>query len=388
MRLMELFEAAAPAVGRKYQHVEDLVFTGIAGKGIAAGADAGLAAVRILRSMATTGGTTELKWDGSPVVYWGKDEQGRFSLIPKNAWEYLKRGKTEAGPGVPTAMYSPQDINKFILGTGKPPADKKQEAQRNQYAKQLSSLWPYFEKVSPDRGYLEGGLLFYPGSKPNGESAMPVLNSETQEYEFTPNITTFHINKATDLGKKIAKAKVMVAATGYYGTLGSSEEGRYPNAESLSTSDVIVQGTSYIEQAPGIESSLLDTAERYISNNAAAIDQFLMPQPGLSKVGDILYKFYNQNLRIEGVKEKFAEWAKTNLSAAQANKVISNPNLDKVLSAVELLGKAKMDLHKKASAGVHGGIRQTKPEGYVYQDPDTGQFVKAIDQATWAPRKD
>lgn len=388
MRLMELFEAAAPAVGRKYQHVEDLVFTGIPSKGIAAGADAALAAVRILQSMATTGGTTELKWDGSPVVYWGKDEEGRFSLIPKNAWEYLKRGKTEASPGVPTVMYSPQDIGKFILGTGKPPADKKQEAQRSQYAKQLSSLWPYFEKVSPEQGYLEGGLLFYPGSKPNGESAMPVLNQETEEYEFTPNITTFHINKATDLGKKIAKAKVMVAATGYYGTLGSSEEGRYPNAESLSTGDVIVQGTSYIEQAPGIESKLLDTAQRYIESNAAAIDQFLAPQPGLSKVGDILYKFYNQNLRIEGVKSRFAEWAKTNLSAAQANKVISNPNLDKVLTAVELLGKAKMDMHKKASAGVHGGIRQTKPEGYVYQDPDTGQFVKAIDQATWAPRKD
>jgi len=215
-----------------------------------------------------------------------------------------------------------------------------------------------------------------------------VLNQETQEYEFTPNISTFHIHKDTDLGKKIAKAKVMVAATGYYGTLGSSEEGRYPNAETLSTGDVIVQGTSYIEKAPGVESSLLDSAKRYIENNANAIDQFLTPQPGLSKVGDILYKFYNQNLRIEGVKAKFAEWAQTNLSAAQANKVVTNPNLDKVLTAVELLSKAKMDLHKKASAGTHGGIRQTKPEGYVYQDPDTGQFIKAIDQATWAPRKD
>ena len=40
------------------------------------------------------------------------------------------------------------------------------------------------------------------------------------------------------------------------------------------------------------------------------------------------------------------------------------------------------------SSGTHQNIRQTKPEGYVYQDPDTGQFVKAIDQANWAPRKD
>jgi hypothetical protein len=179
----------------------------------------------------------------------------------------------------------------------------------------------------------------------------------------------------------------MIAATGYYPALGSSDETRFPNAEQLSTPDVIVQGTSYVEKAPGVESALLNKAEQFISSNGAAIDAFIAPKPGLTKVGDILYKFYNQNLRIAGVKEKFVQWAQTNLSAAQANKVISDPGLDSILTAVELLGNAKMDIYQKASAGTHGDIRQTKPEGYVYQDPETGQFVKAIDQANWAPRK-
>jgi hypothetical protein len=379
MKIRELILEAAPAaVGRKYQHIEDLVFTN--------GSSGGLHAIERLQSMAGQGGGIELKWDGSPVVYWGKDEKGRFSMIPKNAWEYLKRGKQQLDNGVNTVMYSPEDIRDFILGTGK--ATPEQAPQRQAYAQEMMSLWPYFEKISPTRGYVEGGLLFYP-SKP------AVLNAQSGDYDFTPNITSFHIPKESKLGQRIAKAKVMVAVTGFYDALGSSDEGRFPNAESLSTPDVIVQGTTYVEQAPKTDVTLLTKAEKYITANAAAIDAFLAPKPGLSKPGDILYKFYNQNLRLAGVKEKFKEWASANLSPAQAQKVLSDPGLSAVLTAVELLTSAKSSLIQGLSAGTHGGIRQTKPEGYVQAHPGTpfkndlpGQFVKTIDQGNWAPRRD
>ena len=65
------------------------------------------------------------------------------------------------------------------------------------------------------------------------------------------------------------------------------------------------------------------------------------------------------------------------------------------MHSVDLLSREKLQLITKLSAGTHGGIRQTKPEGYVQAHPGTpfkrdlpGQFVKAIDQANWAPRKD
>jgi hypothetical protein len=381
MKIRELLaEAAAPAVGRKYQHIEDLVFTN--------GSDGGLHAVERLRSMGQQGGTIELKWDGSPVIYWGRDEQNRFSMIPKNAWEYLKRGKSEVAPGVPTAMYSPEDIKNFVLGTGKP-GTPEQATQRQAFAQELMDLWPYFESVSPKRGYVEGGLLFYP-SKP------AQLNPQTQEYDFTPNITAFHIPVGSKLGQRIKNAKIMVAVTGFYDTLGSGEEGRYPNAEQLSTPDVIVQGTTYVEKAPGVEDAGLTKAEQFISTNAAAIDMFLAPKPGLSKPGDILYKFYNQNLRIPGVKNKFQEWVTANVSAGQAQKILADQTgLNAVLHAVEMLSREKLQMINKLSAGTHGDIRQTKPEGYVQAHPGTpfkkdlpGQFVKAIDQANWAPRRD
>ena len=379
----KFFEAAA--IGRKYQHIEDLVFTN--------GAQGGLHAVERLRHMTGQGGNIELKWDGSPVLYWGK-QNGQFFLIPKNAWEYLKRGKTTTASGATTAPRNPKEMQDFLLGTGK--TEPEQLVQRKQYARQLSSLWTYFEQASPEEGFVEGGLLFYPGAKPDGKPSKPILNPQTQEYEFTPNITTFHVAKNSDLGRRIRIAKIMVAVTGYYPELGSSEEGRYPNPEDLSTNDVIVQGTTYVDEPPAITENSLDQIQEFIKQNANQINNFLSPKPGLSKPGDILYKFYNQNLRVVGVKQKFVDWVGRNTSAKQAQLILQDrAGMDAILTAVELLTKAKLEMIQNLSSSTHSGIRQTKPEGYVSAHPGTpfqndlpGQFVKAIDQDAWAPRRD
>ena len=101
-----LSEAAKPTVGRKYQHIEDLVLSN--------GSHGAMHAIERLSHMGEEGGTIELKWDGMPVVYWGRDEEGNFSMIPKNAWAYLKSGKTQTASGAPTVMRSPEDVKKFV----------------------------------------------------------------------------------------------------------------------------------------------------------------------------------------------------------------------------------------------------------------------------------
>jgi len=370
-----LSEDTKPATGRKYQHIEDLVFTN--------GSNGGLHAVERLRHMGTANAGTEIKWDGSPVIYWGRDERGDFHMIPKNAWDYLKRGVQHTKAGASTMMNSAEDVTNFVMGTGDA---TKQDKQRAAFASGLGSLWNYFESISPESGYIEGGILFSPMQPAH-------LNSKTKEYDFKPNITTFHIPSASNLGKRIANAELMVAATGYYDRI-NGNEGRYPNAEKLSTAQVIVQGTTYVTEAPGVDNKSLDAAAKFIQSNAANIDSFVAGQPGLSKPGDILYKFFNTNLRVAGVKTKFANWVNENLSESQAQKVLSHPGLDAVLEACAMISNAKMSLISGLSKGTHGGIRQTKPEGYVQAHPGTGfandlpgQFVKTIDQANWAPEK-
>lgn len=377
---LQLNEAAD--VGRKYQHIEDLV--------LSHGSHGGLHAVERLRDMATTGGSIELKWDGMPVVYWGRDEQGNFMMIPKNAWAYLKRGQTQTKTGAPTATRSPKDVAKFVLGTGS--GDPK---QRMQFAKQFASLWPYFEKISPKQGFIEGGLLFYPGIKPDGQSAMPVLNKETNTYDFQPNITQFHIPADSDLGKKIATAKVGVAATGYYPSLGSSDEQRYPDAQNLSTPDVLVQGTTFVQEPVKINTKMLDNVEKFIQSHASKIDKYLEPKPGLSKPASELYVYLNQHLRTTGLTSDFPAWAKANLSPKKAETMLSDKQgMLATLGAIEAITKQKTALIDQLSQQSHGGIKQTKPEGYAQAHPGRkfkydipGQFVKAIDQPTWSPKE-
>jgi hypothetical protein len=381
MKIQSLLEAAGQ-VGRKYQHIEDLV--------IANGSHGAMHAVERLSNMVDRYDSIELKWDGMPVVYWGRDDSGTFYMIPKNAWQYLKSGTMQTKTGAPTLPKTPQDVMKFILGTG-----GEADESRVQFAKQFASLWPYLEKASPKRGFLEGGLLFYPGAKPNGQTAMPIKNEKTNTYDFKPNITAFHVPIDSKLGQRIASAKVMIAATGYYDKLGSSEEGRYPNAESLSTSDVIVQGTTYVEEMPGVDTSGLDKLANFIQSNAQKIDNYLAPKPGMGNPGGELYTYLNQHLRTSGLLRDFPAWAQSNLSAKKAQTLLSDPEgLKATLGAVEAITNEKTKVIKSLSLGLHGGIMQTNPEGYVQAHPEInfkyalpGQFLKLIDQLSWQPRK-
>jgi hypothetical protein len=375
-------EVVKPKVGRKYQHIEDLT--------LSHGSLGALHAVQRLMHMAQTGGSVELKWDGMPVVYWGRDDQGNFSMIPKNAWAYLKSGKTKTNSGAPTLMTSPDDVRAFILGTGGGDPEARQA-----FADQFANLWPYFEKISPKRGYLEGGLLFYPGTKPDGQSAMPELNRKTATYDFTPNITTFHVPVGSDLGKRISNAKLMVAATGYYSSLGSSDEQRFPDAEKLSVPGIIVQGTTYVQEPTKINLAGLKQTADFVRANAAKIDRYLSPKPGLSNPAAELYTYLNKHLRTQNLAKDFPLWAETNLSAKKAETLLADQEgMIATLNTVEMLTKQKNQVIEYLSSGTHGGIKQTKPEGYAQAHPGADfehdipdQFIKMIDQTNWKPRE-
>lgn len=375
MKVTQLLEAAGQ-VGRKYQHIEDLV--------IANGSHGAMHAIERMSHMMDNYDSIELKWDGMPVVYWGRDEKGVFRMIPKNAWQYVKSGKMTTSSGAKTLPDNPKDIYNFVMGTGANTGD----ASRAAFATEFANLWHLFEKVSPKQGFIEGGILFHPGQ-------MPQVNKRTNTYDFRPNITTFHVPVDSKLGKRIASAKMMVAATGFYPTLGSADEQRFPNAETLSTNDVIVQGTTYVEEMPGVDKSSLEKLTSYVQRHAQLIDRFLEPKKGLTNPGGEIYTYLNQRLRTTGLTKDFTQWAQTNLSQGKQQIMFSDKEgLAAVLGTVEALSNAKMQIIKSLSLGLHGGILQSNPEGYAQAHPEInfkhdlpGQFLKLIDQLNWKPRK-
>jgi hypothetical protein len=163
----------------------------------------------------------------------------------------------------------------------------------------------------------------------------------------------------------------------------------------LSVPGIIVQGTTYVQDPVELDFQGLANLEAFIKKNANLIDNYLAPKPGLSNPGGELYSYLNKHLRTEGLLADFPDWANANMSAKKAQTLLSDPEgLKATLGAVEAITNEKTKVIKSLSLGLHGGIMQTNPEGYVQAHPEInfkyalpGQFLKLIDQLSWQPRK-
>lgn len=381
-----LIEAAAPEIGRKYQHLEDLVYTN--------GSHGALHAIERLRKLPTEFQQVEVKWDGSPVFFWGRDDKGKFYFFPKNAWMYQQRDKDKTADGVSTVMDSPAAVKRFITGTGR--VDPKQQAQREAYATDMARLFDIFERATPKsfRGFVEGGLLFYP-SKP--------VTVAKGEYTFQPNVTRFYVKQDSRLGERIENAQAGVAVTGYYPELGSTDETRL-DAKQINdlntTPDLVVQGPIFVETVPTLDSiniNALARLEQDILKNRVMIDDYLSAKPGLKSPGSVIYKFMGDQraTKFANLVDAFAPWAKSNLSAKQAEIMLSDTQgLRATLGTVQHLMAIKDTVVDQWLEGLkqHSVIRQENPEGFAqpdpggYQYPIPDQFVKYIKRSDWQPR--
>lgn len=381
-----LTEAAAPSIGRKYQHLEDLVYTN--------GSQGALHAIERLRRLAQDYGSIEVKWDGSPVVYWGRDDSGKFYMYPKNAWAYRTRNKDKTTDGVSTVMDSPRAVEKFITGTG----DAKTAEQvlaRKSYAKMMAMLYPVFEAATPEnfRGFVEGGLLFYPEK--------PAVYRDG-EYHFKPNVTEFAVRGDSDLGERIRLARAGVAVTGYYPGIGADESRLDARkiAQLNGTEGLVVQGPVFVERAPKISTNTLDLLKRLqadILKNRQIIDNYLAAKPAVKSPGAKIYDFMGDQRKTNfaALDAAFPQWAKNNLSEKQAAAMLEDEaGYTAVLRTVALLQQIKDSMIDQflEQTKEHSVIRQVNPEGfaqahqggYEFDLPD--QFVKYIKRKEWQPR--
>jgi hypothetical protein len=366
-------------VGRKYQHIEDLV--------LSHGSLGGLHATERLLDIVNGNSNLEIKWDGMPVIIWGRDESGRFMMIPKYAFEFLKRGETKNKNGIIALTRTPEQFKNYILNTGK---DSPENRQR--FADSLISLWPYLEKCSPKSGFLEGSLLFYPGNKPDGSSSLPTPNKKTNTYDFKPNITTFHVDFNSELGQRIKNAKAMIACTGYYSKLGVSQETRYPDANKLSTKDIIILGTTYIQNPLRYDTKILENLKNFIETRSDIINNYLKSKGSVKSVASELYTYLNKHKRIEGLVKDFPNYV--NAMGPDKAQALLNDKQGYVstLGAIEALSKQKNNIIKILDQMKPNGVSQTNPEGYAQSHPNKnfdndipGQFVKLVNQSRWTP---
>ena len=178
MRYVE-FKVLKEAEAR-IQHAEDIIFwEGSAG------------AMRVLQSLRNMAAddhkNVTLKWDGSPALIFGRDEQGEFVFTDKSG--FGKKG----GVG---RTKSPDAIRDELLGRSG--GKNKDNPDRIAFADKMASLFSLYEKSVPKdyRGYFKGDLLYY--------NTPEIIEGK---YTFTPNIVTYKVDVNSDIGKRIAQSK-------------------------------------------------------------------------------------------------------------------------------------------------------------------------------------
>lgn len=348
-------------VGREFNHLEDLIFTEPNG---------GNRAIKILQDIAQDSSDVTIKWDGSPTVYWGRDEDGTFRLVGKNNWG-REEGKSS----------SPDELEAFINSRGKG------EEWRPRFAKEMAAMWDIFEQATPKdfRGYVYGDILFHPGKPYSGKDG---------KIHFTPNQTTYSVNVSTDVGRRLANTKIAVAAhkkLDYFGDKGGEELKEL--AQFNGTNDLVVFGQTYVSHQPAVNADNLAVIEKEVRSNQASINQFLTPIQGLSDLQNIIYTYVNSRSKDKALdsidSDDFFNWLKTSkVSAPKQEKIFNHPNaevLGSLFFIVRELMKAKNEVIgelDKADGPITANTNGTPGgEGYVHGK----HGVKLVQRDRWTP---
>jgi len=282
--------------GRAFNHPEHLVFF----KGL----NGTLEALNHFKEIAQEKpGKTSIrrKWDGNPQVYWGREEAGGpLILAGHNQWS---RGVKSTNP---------ESVYDFIANQSGNPKTPEQQKAREQFATNFSNLYPLFDAATPQDfvGFVYADSLY--GVDP---SLNKRLDPATEEYPkgvwtFAPNPksnTAYHVDAASELGQRIAQAKVMVVGHATFDTFGAGDREQKPLDDFdmfNQTPGLIVQGPIYTDSAPEIDTTPVDEMIEYATEHGAAIDNFLSSLPDPDKNG-IFYPFFNQmsNLHASGKQD-------------------------------------------------------------------------------------
>lgn len=368
MRAFEfLAEAETKKLGRDLNHLEDLVFF--------YGSKGANQAVDNLESYTKDTSGVAIKWDGQMALFWGRDEHGNFMLLPKNNW-----GRTEG------QVKSAEELAAFFTSRGN------NEPWRAQLASDLSGMWPIFEAATPKRfrGFLFGDLLYHPGK--NKEDL-------ADQIKFTPNKTTYIVNKNSAIGKRVAETTIGITVHGMYKHFGDAPESMLPvkAMDQFNSPSILVMGPVYMDKhRPKVNNKELSSVREYVMKHSAEMDVFLAPKEGLGDLKQIIYKYVNtmsKARRLDEIERGFWDWLKGADSKVSAPKQARIGELSRqmptalpaILHLVRLLMTAKDHVINQLdtangdvtayTAGERGG------EGYVVRAHD----VKLVPRHRWQP---
>lgn len=356
MRARELYESK---VGRTIQHVEDLVFVdGVAGVEHA---------VNRLIAAAQTPSRMTIKWDGTPGIIFGRNEDGTLHLSDVHAKEPIR---------------SAEELKDLYLNRrGEMTSD------RRKFIGRMVRLYSQLEGAVPDgfRGYVTGDLMYWDTPEKVGN-----------EYTFAPNVVRYYVDADSELGQKIGQSKVGIAVHGRKASVTDQATPVGDALKGLGSTDVVMLPPVYGVQSPvKVNTTRLKSVLQKAKQNQLAIEAFIEPEKGLSDVRNIIYTYVNQTAAKKGlakVGDDFRAWIENNPRLSDGKKAKMLQRLDDnaagakaMFDVVRGLVVAKKEFLAKAEGptlkghGIRAELSSAAGgEGFV--DPDDERPLKYVDR--------
>jgi hypothetical protein len=287
--------------GARIEHLEDLVFReNPPSKG----------ASRALQSLINMeqGGHTDVtvKWDGSPAVIFGRDEDGAFIFTDKSGF---------TAKGYDGKAKSEKDVETMLKNR---PGYAKNPEGYGVLIGNMKSAYTAFEKATPKdfRGFFKGDMLYFTQPTTDGT-----------DYVFKPNIVEYMVAQKSELGKQIGLSSVGIVIHREVSADGT--EGPLKNGDIFEGNEVLVVPPVTVSDAPSIDDSSVKELKAIISKDAAAMDSLLdintLTQLKLKKLSEVFYSYMNSKVDtgLDNLGGDFLDWvqARNQLSGAAKKKI-------------------------------------------------------------------
>ena len=294
-KMKKLLDKALKEEGARIQHLEDLI--------IWDGSVGGQKAIAKLHQVETSPKSISIKWDGSPAVIFGRNENGEFVLTDKSGF---------GAKGYNGKVTSGDDLEQMFLNRAKGEI----EDSRREFASKMKSIWNTVESVIPKdfRGYLHGDLLWF--STPQSKDGRLI---------FKPNVTTYSVDAKSDIGQKIINYDVGIVVH-----VVIDLDGNKSNVDmgQLQAGKTWIMPPVYVTKSPGVDLPEVDRLESYLKSNANTIDKLLAVPAELKMAdfGNILYTYINNSVKagnLDKLGKNFSEWVDSSkLSGPKKERVV------------------------------------------------------------------
>jgi len=348
----------------RINHLEDLVmFEGP--KGL-------LKSIDILKHFAEgdAHNQTTLKWDGSPAIVFGRDDNGQFILTDKSGF---------SAKGYDGKAKSKEALKAMFVGR-KPPMD----AARKQFIGNMMDIFDEYEKATPQdfRGFMKGDLLYY--NKPKIQNGAYIIK---------PNIVQYEINPKSKIGQRVGQSKTGVVVHQYIGEQYRSTE---LAIKQMQGTEVFIIPPVYVQNPVKINTAPIDKmaafAKKYSQNFADLFNPVALK--GMSDFPNLLYSYINSKVDtgLDNLGADFTQWLNTkkltdkkrlNITQLVEGNKETLQALWKVITGIMKMKDHLVKQFDSQASDVRQSINgQAGGEGYVIEY--NGELVKLVPRHTFS----